>query len=147
MIFAQVCYDKDMDTPTGTVEQIQQQMLDQQAALEQQGVAPQEMPSQREMVHQIVGQQIQGQLPQYAPAAPAPTKPPADPNLPSYMDPQLNQSVQDLVNLAFTKGLPDAIKMLAQAHSDALTDAFHDAIVDELIGQMTEQGKIPKLDE
>lgn len=93
--------------------------------------------SEKEIVHSIVGEHIQ----QQAPSHPVKTGPTAG----SYQDPDLQPLVQNLVNIAFTKGIPDAIKEAVKLDSPALLDAFHDILVDELYTQLIERKRLKEV--
>ena len=134
---------------TSAIEQqiaaLQQQLAEQKSTLEKQGVPAQEMPSDREILHEAVGEQIHQAVPSYQSSAPPPSAKSSANDAPSYLTPELQPHVQELVNLTFTKGFGEALKILGQTKNDALTDAFHDVIVDELLKEMVRQGKLPQL--
>jgi hypothetical protein len=61
------------------------------------------------------------------------------------MSEELKSKVQELVNIAFSKTIDDAIKQAQATNNAALIDAFHDALVDELYNYLVERGKLKKL--
>jgi hypothetical protein len=131
------------------IAQIERDLASKRAALEQQKTTGeiQELPHEKETLHEVVGERL-APMPMPAPqapvAAPLPvTPPPAD--APSYMSEELRDKVQNLVNVAFTKSLDEAIKEVRATNNAALIDAFHDALVDELYGYLVERGKLKKL--
>ena len=119
-----------------TSETVQQEIaqLEKQIAEKRAGV---EAPHEKEVLRQIVGEKIQQHAPSYQPA---PTKKQDDQF--SYNDPQLADKVQELVNLAFTKGVDDAVRSVAQSGNPALIDAFHDVLVDQLYDTLVERKQL-----
>ena len=97
----------------------------------------QEVPHEKEIVRQVVGERFQQHAPAYQPA---PKK--QDDTSTSYNDPQLAPKVQELVNLAFTKGIDDAVRSVVQSGNPALIDAFHDVLVDQLYDILVERKKL-----
>lgn len=115
------------------VEQ-QNEMEKQVAALEQQLPAPYE----RADVHAAVGEQIKQVLPSYQSAAPSA----GGGDVPSYQDPALASTVQDLVNVAFTQSLQEAIAKAVDSKNPALIDALHDVLADQLHQELLNRKKI-----
>jgi hypothetical protein len=93
------------------------------------------VPYERAEVHAAVGEQIQQAMPTVPPASP----PPADAAQP---DPALASSVQDLVNIAFTQDLTQAITKAVQTGNPALIDAFHDVLADQLHQELLNRHKV-----
>lgn len=133
------------------IAQIERQLAEKRAALEQQKSAGQitELPHEKETIREVVQEQ-------YAAPAPAMQQPTADAQQPtvapppiveppSYLSDELKASVQQLVNTAFTSTITDAIKQARATNNAALIDAFHDALVDELYNYLVERGKLRKM--
>ena len=96
--------------------------------------------SEKEILHGVVGKKIQQQVPQYTPP---PVKPKQDDNVAqSYIEPELKDKVQELVNLVFNKSLDEGIKEASKSNNPALIDAFHDVLVDELYNALLERKKV-----
>ncbi len=132
------------------IAKIEQDLASKREVLEQQkqeGVI-QELPHEKETLHEIVGERI-GVVP--GPSTSAPTTPGVgvptgsvgiEP--PSYLSPELKDKVQELVNVAFGKSMDVAIEQARATNNAALIDAFHDALVDELYSQLIERNKLKK---
>lgn len=132
-----------------TIEQqiadLEQQILEKKSSLEKLPSVAENLPSDKEILHEVVGEKIQKNIPQYAPHAPtSSTLSQTTDDIPSYLDPDLKDKVQELVNIAFTKSIDEAVKI---ANSNpALLDAFHDVLVDELYDMLIERGKVQKIE-
>lgn len=132
-----------------TIEQeiarLEQQLQEKKSALSNQENAPQEtIPSDKEILHEIVGEKIQEIIPEQpsepqvaVPAQPAPAVEP-----PLYLSSELKDKIQQLINLAFSKSIDEAIQEAAKTNNAALIDAFHDVIVDELYNTLIERKKL-----
>lgn len=105
------------------------------------------LPTEKETLHEVVGEKIT----ELAPAGTAPVQPvagtapavstqPADP--PAYLSPELKDKVQELVGIAFTKSLAEAVQLLAKENNLALSDAFHDVLTDQFYEELVKQGKL-----
>ena len=126
----------------GNIEQeianLEQQLAEKKAGLEKQSAeTAKEVPQEKEILRQVVGEKIQQHAPSYQPV---PAKPQDDQS--SYNDPQLATQVQELVNMAFAKGIDDAVKSAVQSGNPALIDAFHDVLVDQLYDTLIERKKL-----
>jgi hypothetical protein len=97
------------------------------------------LPYERAEVHAALGEQIQTQAPAYVP--PTPSVAPSG-ETPSWQDPALSSTVQELVTTAFTQGVQAAITKAIQSGNPALVDALHDVLADELHAQLIERGKL-----
>lgn len=134
------------------IAQIENDLAAKRAVLErqkQEGSLP-ELPHEKETLREVVVERLNPSVPasvQPAPAAPAQpvVLPPPAVEPPSYLSPELKDMVQVLVNDAFTTSIDDAIKKARSTNNPALIDAFHDALVDELYGQLVERGKLKKM--
>ena len=136
------------ETVQQEIAQLEKQLAEKKADLEQQSSETKiEVPHDKEILRQVVGEKIQQHLPAGRQALqgyqPAPQKP-QDDQL-SYNDPQLVGKVQELVNIAFTKGVDDAVRSVVQSGNPALIDAFHDVLVDQLYDALVERKKIDEV--
>lgn len=132
-----------------TIEQqiadLEQQIREKKSSLEKLPSGVESLPSDKEILHEVIGEKIQKNIPQYAPHVPASsTTNRAMDDTPSYLDPDLKDKVQELVNVAFAKSINEAIKIASS--NPALLDAFHDVLVDELYDMLIERGKVKKID-
>ncbi len=94
-------------------------------------------PIERAEVHELVGQQIQQAVPAHP--APAPT---TDAATPSWQDPALAATVQELVNVAFNQSIQEAIGQAVKQGNPALIDALHDVLVDQLHQELLNRQKL-----
>lgn len=94
-------------------------------------------PIERDEVHAAIGNQIKQAVPTYqAPAVPSAQ------NVPSWQDPALAAQIQELVNIAFTQSLQDAIAQAVKTGNPALLDALHDVLVDQLHQELLNRQKL-----
>ncbi|PIR41688.1 MAG: hypothetical protein COV30_02495 [Candidatus Yanofskybacteria bacterium CG10_big_fil_rev_8_21_14_0_10_37_15] len=130
------------------IAQLEQQLAEKRVSLEQDSsVTGQEDPGEKETLKQMIGEKIQRHIPAYQPAqpVPAPTTTKKSVDDLSYNDPQLADKVQEFVNVAFNKGLDDAIKSVDKSGNPALIDAFHDVLVDRLYDILLERKKLEEV--
>ena len=135
------------------IARIEQDLTLKREALERQKQtgAISEMPHEKETLREIVGEKIAPlQTPTSPPAGTSPpqqptTLPPPQVEPPSYLSEELKMKVQELINIAFSKTIDDAIKQARATNNAALIDAFHDALVDELYNYLVERGKLKKM--
>ena len=128
------------------IAQLEQQLQEKKAALEHNQTSGQEaLPSDKEVLHEMVGERIQQQTPTYTPKQPAQNSSAPQSDDPSYLTQELKDLVQELVNLVFTKNLDDGIKEAVKSDNPAVIDAFHDVLVDELYSVLIERKKIPEI--
>lgn len=128
------------------ITRLEQELANKRQELQSQGIAPEAMPSEREIVREVVGERIQQAAPQYQPVSP---QPPVDTpaaraqqeNIPD----ELRASVQQLVNITFEKGIEEAVKEALKSDNAAIIDAFHDVIVDELYNELVNRQKIQQV--
>jgi len=120
------------------IVQIEKQLAEKKAVLEQQ-------KTEKEMLHEVVGEKIQTTAPAELMPVPVPETPPAPAGNIEPQNSNLQESVQNLVNTAFTKSLAKAIQEAKETHNPVLLDAFHDALVNELYDYLIEQGKLKKI--
>jgi hypothetical protein len=133
------------------IAQIERDLASKREALEKQrqtGAIP-EVPHEKETLREIIGEKIA------PPETPIPSQsepqtfqppsslPPVEP--PSYLSEELKEKVQELVNIAFSKTIDEAVKQARATNNAALIDAFHDALVDELYNYLVERGKLKRM--
>ncbi len=128
------------------IAKLEQQLTEKRANLEQQSAeTDKEVPHDKEILKQVVGEKIQEHLsaqagaPTYIPQAKSQQK---DDATQSYTDPDLKDKVQELVNLAFNKSLEEGIREATKSNNFALIDAFHDVLVDQLYDALIERRKL-----
>ncbi|MDO8495776.1 MAG: hypothetical protein Q7S32_04700 [bacterium] len=130
------------------IADIEKRLAEKKAALQESHDA-EETPSDKAVLHEVVGEKIQEMSPQGLPTVSAPVQPvtppppPSDP--PAHLSEDLKNQIQTLVNITFTKSLADALKELAKIENPALLDAFHDVLVDQLYDTLVERGKLEKI--
>ncbi|MEK7525407.1 MAG: hypothetical protein AAB561_00060 [Patescibacteria group bacterium] len=125
------------------IQQLERALQEKRSVMEQGGAA--EALPEKEVLHSVVGEKIQEHISssgQQPVSAPAPTAQPADGDQPSYLDPQLQPQVQQLVDIAFTKTLAEAIQAAVKTNNAALIDAFHDVLVDQLYEELLARQKL-----
>lgn len=131
------------------IAQIERELASKRASLEQQknsGVIN-EMPHEKETLKETIREQYAPPVPVQQPVTgtqqlPVPPPPVVEP--PSYLSPELKEKVQELVNIAFTQTIENAVKKAQATNNPALIDAFHDALTDELYNYLVERGKLKK---
>ena len=101
--------------------------------------------SEKETLHEIVGEKIKQHVPQYQPA-PVITPTPKAVEPPSYLSQELKNKVKEIIDLVFAKNLDEGIAEAGKSGNPALMDAFHDMLVDELYDQLVEKRKIDKVE-
>lgn len=145
-------------SPTSEQEiaQLERMLAEKKALLEQQQASgvPAEIPHDKEMIREIVKEKLaatpgaQTPPPQQATIVqqqPVPQPPPQAHDVSSYASDDLHAKVQELVELAFSKSLNEAIGLAKATQNAALIDAFHDVMVDELYDHLVETGKLDKI--
>lgn len=124
------------EAPTQAIEQdivrLEQQILQKRSELEQMHAGETiPAPSDRELIHQSVGQVIQ----QQAVTAPDPASTPIETTDPA----AVAQAVSQLQAIAFDQGVNSAVAAAIATHNPAVIDAFHDAITDDLHQKLVER--------
>lgn len=127
--------------------------LEQEIANIEQKLAEKKAELSKEELHAAVKEQIQEKVPEYQPQTVPATLPPLagsfDPapsgELPSYLSAELQEKIQELVNIAFTQSIEEAVKSVTKLNNPALIDAFHDVLVDQLYNTLVERGKLKKI--
>ena len=131
--------------------------LEQEISAIEQKLAEKKAELNKEELHAAVKEQIQEKAPEYQPSTPSasvtdgsqnqalPATPPPTANVPAYLSDELKNKVQELVNIAFTQSIADAVKAATKLNNPALIDAFHDILVDQLYNTLVERGKLKKM--
>ena len=126
------------------IADLERLIKEKKSSLEKVSSGAESLPSDKEILHEVIGEKIQEHAPTYIPKMQSnTTATPATDNIPSYMTPELKEKVQELINLAFTKNIGEAIK--SATGNSALLDAFHDALVDELYDALIERKKVQEV--
>ena len=131
------------------IADIEKRLAEKKAALQETQGETIPVTSDRAVLHEVVGEKInemslQG-LSSSVPSQAQPVLPPPTSDPPSYLSDDLRNQVQQLVNIAFTKSLSDALKEVSKLDNPALLDAFHDVLVDQLYDALIERGKLQKI--
>ena len=127
------------------IADLERQLQERRAALEQ-GNDSEVLPSNKEVLHEMVGEKIQEHAPEYIPKQATPTPPQVqDDGTSSYLTQDLKDQIQELIDIVFTKSLDEGIKMAAKSNNPALIDAFHDVLVDELYNTLLERQKVKEV--
>ena len=150
-----------METPIALEQEIadiERRLAEKRAELEQkkQSGEIEILPEEKETLHEIVGEKIQEQIPQFQPSVPLPVQAPttddqtvtSSPSIQgplSYLTEEFQNKVQDLINITFQNSLDKAVKQARDINNPALLDAFHGVLVDELYQFLIERGKLKKL--
>ena len=122
---------------------MEKQLQEKKTALAEGSPSTENLPSDKELLHESIGEQIQQHAPQYMPNPPAGlTPPPQVQNSSSYLTQEFKDKIQELINIVFTKNIDEGIKAATKSNNPALIDAFHDALVDELYSALVERGKL-----
>ena len=129
---------------TGTIEydiaNLEKQLQEKKAALEHER-------SDKDILHEVIGEKIQEHIPQYLPSAPSTqTQTPRATEPPSYLGQDLKDKIQEIIKLVFDKNLEEGIKEAGRQNNPALLDAFHDILTDELYDQLIEKRKIDRVE-
>ena len=127
------------------IAQLEKQLAEKKAGLEQQSSETKiEVPHEKEILRQVVGEKIQ-QSRLGESRIPDSQSESGQHDNQSYNDPQLADKVQELVNLAFTKSIDDAVRSVVKTGNPALIDAFHDVLVDKLYDTLLERKKLEEV--
>ncbi len=145
-------YNRSMELPKQLAQEIadMERKLAEKKALLDQDTSGMEKSSDKELFHDVVAEKIQATNPaeSYKPAVPPVSssgssghqQPQA-----SYMSPDLQPRVQELVKIVFQSSLEEAIIQAKATNDAALIDAFHDMIVDELYPHLVETQKVEQV--
>lgn len=129
-----------METPTieQEIAQLEKQIQEKKASLGQKAETKEEMPAEKEILREVVGEKIQQQAPAYQVQAKSDDKTSGV----SYLLPELKEKIQELINIVFNKSLNEGISEAVKSQNPALIDAFHDVLVDELYDALVERKKL-----
>jgi hypothetical protein len=94
---------------------------------------------EKEALHVVVGEKL-GKETVFTPVSAS-----AHSDIASYDLPELKAKVDELLNIALSKDLDDAINQAKKADDPALLDAFHDALTDKLYNQLVAAGKLKQI--
>lgn len=115
------------------------QELEQRLAERKQALAEQHEPKpDKAVIREYVGEKIAGAVPPPNITVP-PTAGQASDDTAAREE---AVKVQELVDVAFLKGLPQAIAAVKATHNARLIDTFHDALVDHLYQDLVARGKL-----
>ena len=135
------------------IAELEEKLRQKKESLTREGSA-ESLPSDKEILRDVVKEKIQEHAPAFQPSPPVilPAPPAGQgqtggPNVsaPSYLAPEMKDRVQELVNMVFNKGLNEAIQKVAKQNDMALLDAFHDVLVDELYKTLVERKKVEEV--
>ncbi len=104
-----------------------------------------EVPHEKEVLHEVVGEKIQQTQPSQSQPLPSNNNQQQASTLPTLIPEEFKVKIQELINVAFTKSITDAINQVLATKNPALIDTFHDTLVDELYDYLVERGKLKKL--
>ncbi len=130
-----------MAEPSPTIEQ---DIADLEHKLQEKKAALEHEKSEKDILHGIVGEKIQEQVPQYLPTAKAPTPVTAEPS--DNITQEIKDKVAEIVKIVFDKNLDEGIKEASKDGNMAVIDEFHDVLTNELYDQLIAQRKLPKVD-
>src|SRR3989338_6056937 len=119
------------------IAQLEKQLQEKKANLEQQP-EQNELPPDKEILREVVGEKIQQNAPAYVPK-PAPQTQTDDTDS---ISSELKDMIQELVNHVFQNSLEQWIKEAVKSNNPALIDAFHDVLVDQLYDTLLERKKV-----
>src|SRR3989338_733109 len=126
---------------------IQHDIMELERLLEEKRAALGHEKSEKEILHEVVGEKIQKHVPQYLPQTPsAKSSAPITTEQPSYLSQELKDRINEIVKIIFDKNLDEGIREAAKSGNMALIDAFHDILTDELYNQLLEKKKIDKVE-
>ena len=138
-----MCYTLHMVETGATIEQeiaqLEKQLQEKKANLGQQP-EQKELPPDKEVLRQVVGEKIQQHMPQYVPKPTPQTQTDDTGSVPL----ELKEKIQELVNHVFQNSLDQGIKEAVKSKNPALIDAFHDVLVDQLYDTLLERKKLEK---
>ena len=130
-----------------TIPTIESDIADLERQLEEKKAALGHEKSEKEVLHEVVGDRIKEHLPTYSPPLPNVTTPSIQQvEPPSYLSQDLKDKIQSLVDLVFSKNLEEGIKEAAKSGNPSLMDAFHDILTDELYDKLIENRKLDKVE-
>lgn len=129
------------------IADLEQQLEQKKAQLGQESAEPLEPAQERDLVHEVIGEQIQQVQPSLPPSDDDDqtlAEPEDDEAEPPEVSDSFADQVQTFVNTAFTMSVKDAISAVVKTNNAALIDAFHDALADELYDELVSRKKLDK---
>ena len=103
--------------------------------------------SEKEILHEVVGEKIQEHVPTYTPSSPGSVQSiPKTTEQPSYLTQELKDKIDRIVQIIFDKNLEEGIKEAAKTGNIALIDALHAILTDELYDRLIEKKKLEKVE-
>ena len=133
--------------PESTLSTIEHDIAELEKTLQEKKSALEQEKSEKEILHEIVGEKIQQHAPQYQPVPSLPQiQVPVAAEPPSYLSQELKDKIQEIVQIVFGKNLEEGIREAAKTGNIALIDAFHDILVDELYNQLIEKRKLDRVE-
>ncbi len=125
---------------------IEQDIASLERQLEEKKAALGHEKSEKEILHETVGEKIQQHAPSYVPKLPTSAGPtPQQTEPPSYLSQEHKDKIQEIINMVFEKNLEEGIKEVVKSGNPALIDAFHDMLTDELYNQLIVRKKLDKV--
>lgn len=115
------------------IERLERELTQKRAELGQESNAP----YGRQEVQEAVGEQIRQVVPSYQASSATQGS-----DIPSWQDPLLAAAVQQLVNVAFTESIQEAISQALKSGNPALIDALHDVLADSFHQELLDRQKI-----
>ena len=103
-----------------------------------------ERGQEKEALRAIVGERL-GKQPLSAPSPPPIKTTVKKEDIPSYEQPALKPKVDELLSIALSEDLDDAISRAQKVNDPALLDAFHDALTEKLYSHLVEAGKLKRI--
>lgn len=127
---------ENINSISNEIADLERRLAEKKAALESEPHSPETI---KEEAHTLVGEKITTQAPAY------PVKPPVHAtDEKSYEQPGIKEEVDKLIAIAETN-LEQAIKEVVATGNEAIIDAFHDKISDELTQHLIQSGRLADL--
>ena len=127
---------ENINSISSEIADLERRLAEKRAALEREPHSPEKI---KEEAHAIIGEKINTQAPAY------PVKPPVHAtDEKSYEQPGIKEEVDKLVAVA-EQNLEQAIKEVVATGNEALIDAFHDKISDQLTQHLIETKQLTDL--
>ena len=144
--------ESNITTIEHDIAELERRLQEKKSSLEQEKSGPSGTGggvhrSEKELLHEVVGEKIKEHIPSFQPALPSSTAPaPIATEPPSYLSQELKDKIQEIIRLVFDKNLEEGIKEAGRSGNPAVIDAFHDILVDELYDQLIERRKLNKIE-
>ncbi|MEK7589109.1 MAG: hypothetical protein AAB479_00570 [Patescibacteria group bacterium] len=118
------------------IASLENELQEKKTMLEQEQSEPIKETQEKEILHDVVGGQIQQQSQAQS------DDQTVVPELPLDNSSGMDDHVQSLVAIAFNQSLKHAITQAVKTNNAALIDAFHDALVDDLYDELVARKKV-----